>query len=125
MVRIGGFARLQKIVERLGVSDRGKLAALLRRESHNAVPAFRRFYYAPDGGNPGFFQRSGHHAIGGDHKIFNQLRGAVLLLLLQVNDLVIEDYGMNFSGFNIERAVAIAFILERLRHFILQFELCL
>ena len=74
MVRIGGFARLQKIIERFRIGNSGKLATLLCRQRHNAVPAFRRFHNSANGRNPRLFQRSRHHASLSDESCGKTIR---------------------------------------------------
>ena len=68
-------------------------------------------------------QGAGNDSVGGDHEIFDQLGGAILLLLDDVGDLVVDEHGTDFDGFDIERAMPVALLLERLRDGVLQFEL--
>ncbi len=70
-----------------------------------------------------FSSSARHYAIGGDHEVFDQFGGVVLLLIHQVNDLLIEHDRAHFAGFDVQCALPVALIPQRLRGFILQFEL--
>ena len=59
----------------------------------------------------------------GDHEVFNQFRGVVLLFSYHVDHLLIHHDRLQFAALEVERAMAEALILERLRNRVLQFEL--
>jgi len=56
MIRVGGFALQQEIVERFGLGIGWELLAMCRREFDNAIPAFGLFHNAAPVTN--FFEHS-------------------------------------------------------------------
>ena len=51
------------------------------------------------------FSSSGRQLHCGDHEIFDQLGGRILLLLGDVNDLFIQDDRMHFVGVDVQSSV--------------------
>ncbi len=72
-----------------------------------------------------FSQEARNDSVGGNHEVFDQIRGAVLLLLHDIDDLIVQHKGMHLVGLQVERTVLEALGLELLRDFILKFQLCL
>ena len=119
MVRIGGFARLQEIVEGFRVRYGRQLAALLRGQGHNAVPAFGRFHHAPDGRDFRVAERTRHHSVGGDHEIFDQFACAVLLAGANALNFSIDNEDLGLDAVKVERAHFAPRLPQGLRRFIL------
>ena len=94
MIRICRFLPDQEIVQCFGIRLCGKARALARSELHNAIPPFGRAHDSPQGGN--ILQFPCHYSIRGNHKVFDELGGAVLLLLYDVDHLFIQHQWMNF-----------------------------
>ncbi len=88
MIGIRRLALQEEIIQRLGVGSRGKLFSLRGCQLRDSVPTFRSTHDAPQRGN--FLQQPGDDAVGSNHKIFNQFRGAILLLLHNTNDLLVK-----------------------------------
>ena len=103
MIRICRFRRSQEIVQGFGVGLRGKFLALCGGELHDAVPALGSAHDAAQGRN--IFQLARDHSIRGNHKVFDQLGGAVLLLLHDIDHLFVQHQRMNFVGLKVQRAV--------------------
>ena len=62
-------------------------------------------------------------AVGRDHELFNERRGAILLDGRNADDLVGNEHRPRLDGFKIERAVLEAVAAHALRGRVLQFEL--
>ena len=77
MIWVSGFAFNQKIVERLGIGRGRQFFALRRRQANQAVPMC---WSSDDPAQRGYFlQQPGHHTVGCDHEVFDQVGGAVFL----------------------------------------------
>jgi len=94
MIGIGSLTLDQKIIERFGIWNAGKLAAVLGREFYNPGPAFRGLHHAPDRRHFVAIEHARHDFIGGDHEIFDEFGCAIFLPLHKVHDLFVEDQRM-------------------------------
>ena len=96
----------QKIMQRFRIGIGGKFGPHLRGDFHDPVPALGRFHHAPNGGQTLRLERTRDHAIGGDHEILDQLRGAILHLRIDFDAAVFEPDRLCLDRFQIQRPVA-------------------
>ena len=92
VIGIGGLAAQQEIIQRFGIGLRGKFFPLLAAQLNDAIPALGRTHDAAQRRN--LLQQTSDHAVGGNHEVFNQFGGTILLLLHDIDDLIVEHQGL-------------------------------
>ena len=80
----------------------------------DAVPALRRANNAPHTGEFFRCEKTGGHAICGDHEVFDQILRVVTRLELQVDDFSVAHDRARFDRLQIECAV----LVTQLSHFV-------
>jgi len=118
---VGSLALHQEIVEGFRVGLRGKISALRGGQLHDALPSFGRLHHAADRRN--VRERASHDFIGGDHEVFDQVGRAILFLLHDVGHLVVDDDWPDLNRLDVERAVQVTLLAQRLGDGVLQSEL--
>src|SRR3981081_859376 len=121
MVRIGRLLLEKKIIQGFRIRSRRKLESLCGCQMHDAVPTFRGSHDSPQRRN--ILEKTRHHSVSGDHEIFNQFRGTILLLLYNVQNLVVQHQRTHFVGLKVQSSMTVTLILQLLSDFILQLEL--
>src|SRR4029077_3875424 len=96
-------------------------SALRGCELRDAIPALGSFHDAAQRGD--IEQGAGDDFVGGDHEVFDEIGGRILLFFYNVDDLVVQHDGTDFDGLDVQGAVQIALLLQCLRHTVLQFQL--
>jgi len=87
---------------------------VLSREVDDPVPALGRAHDPSDGGEVLRGEIPGGHAVGGDHEILDDLRGAVLVFGFESADVVALKDRPRLDGLQAQRAVDVAQRLEAL-----------
>ena len=109
--------------ERLRVRLRRQMLAPACSHLNNPLPAFGRTQDAAKGGHALSLEIRRRRLIGRDHKILNQLLGAILLLDLEIGQHLTLKHSSWFNRFKTQRSLFVSSSLEPLRDLVLEAEL--
>ena len=113
----------ENVIEGLRIRLGGERVAPGLGQFDDAVPALGRAHDAADGRQVRTLEGACNDAVGRDHELFNERRGAILLDGRNADDLVGNQHRPGLDGFKVERTVLEAIAAHALRGRVLQFEL--
>ncbi len=95
----------KKFAQGCGVRLGGKLSAIATNQLNDAGPALRRAHHAADAGAAGGMQELCHGLVCRDHKVLDQVRGAIMLCGFDLVHLAIDDHRVRFNAVELKRAL--------------------